>query len=264
MQFCAWPVSSQSERSITYWAHLATGASTCRDSQSDYNSFNIEYSRPVERSHPKHQFIDPALAQMTVHRGITQDHSAVSDIYRISDCKLPTSSNLLVPAASMIDYVTSHEQQHQQMMPSYPQEHQMQNDSYFGYNTTSSHQQGFQLNTSAPLSALHSMADIKASQSAPQSINCNSTYYSMKNLPLGTPHGISDILSRPDLLQLQAKLGQGMYYNSCSQPSQSNGGFSPNKDNNRSLYWSPNGQGLATGQSQWHSKHGKQTSLPLS
>lgn len=190
----------------------------------------------------------------------------------------------------MLDYENSAEQMtHQQnnMLAYQPQPHQQQltqnSDGYFSYGEppVGNHRQPFAIN-SAPLAALHSMADMKSSQpssmppdAAVASYN-PAAYYSMKhclNAAAATPHGITDILSRPDLqAQLQARLGQGVYYNnsSCSQ-SQSNSnsiGLSHNgKDGvpatSRSVYhWTNNGQMLSSGQTPyWPNKHGKFPSL---
>ena len=130
--------------------------------------------------------------------------------------------------------------------------------------------QPFGLNT-APLAALHSMTDMKTSQSptSPSSTMASynpAAYYSMKHClnAAATPHGITDILSRPDLqAQLQARLGQGVYYNSCSQTNNgSSANLSPTSKDmsaNRSLYhWPNNPQVLPPGHAAaWHSKHGK-------
>lgn len=159
------------------------------------------------------------------------------------------------------------------MMPyQHPQHLPPSNSDHYFYppdSTTVNNRQPFGLNT-APLAALHSMTDMKASQSptsptsAVASYN-SAAYYSMKHClnAAATPHGITDILSRPDLqAQLQARLGQGVYYNSCSQ---SNNGsvanLSPTSKEmsaNRSLYhWPSNAQVLPPGHAAWHSKHGK-------
>lgn len=193
----------------------------------------------------------------------------------------------------LIDYInTSTEQMasnHQQtsnMLSAYPSHHQQVNTvgvniaepQYFYQNTDPSsvgNRQNFSLNpATAPLAALHSMTEIKTSQPQTSGTPYNSAAYysSMKNSMLNaaaTSHNITDILSRPDLqAQLQARLGQGMYYNSCSQgtPVAPAGpaNLSPTtKDmtsgGSNSLYWPPNSQLMQSHQPAggWHHKHGR-------
>lgn len=140
---------------------------------------------------------------------------------------------------------------------------------YF-YSDPSAPRQPFPIN-GAPLAALHSVTDIKtplsvSSQPSALSNYNSAAYYSMKNSMLNaTPHGISDILSRPDLqAQLQARLGQGIYYSNCSQVSQPISSISPPcKDSgmNRSLYnWSHGDPTIQTSQAMvWQTKQGKLT-----
>lgn len=183
----------------------------------------------------------------------------------------------------MLDYQNSLEQMagHQQgniLQSQYPTQQpthlqQQVTDTTGGYFYQDAPRQPFPLN-SAPLAALHSVADIKTplSVSAPPSALTNynpAAYYSMKNSMLNaTPHGITDILSRPGLqAQLQARLGQGMYYNSCGQTGQQMTNISPpSKDSsnvNRSPYnWPGNEQVLQPSQPAiWHGKQGKLTAL---
>lgn len=203
------------------------------------------------------------------------------DIWKKFDATL-----VILRRVDMLDYQNSVEQMtHQQnnMISYHPQHHHQQipqnPDNYFTYpDSMSNGRQTFALNP-APLAALHSMADMKPSQPTSSSAdaaavaNYNSAaYYSMKhclNAAAATPHGITDILSRPDLqAQLQARLGQGVYYNnSCSQASSGAMPLNHNsKDTasaavtaNRSLYhWPNNGQMLSSGQAPaWHSKNGE-------
>lgn len=148
---------------------------------------------------------------------------------------------------------------------------------YFAYpdtNTTSSStvaSTGRQSFTS-PLMALHGMTDMKGGGEV-ASVSSNlggynpslASYYTSRNSMLNaTPHGISDILSRPDLhAQLQARLGQGMYYSSCSQAGIGSDTLSPtSKDistNRSALYqWPSSSPTLQTPQSAtWHNKPGK-------
>lgn len=150
-------------------------------------------------------------------------------------------------------------------------------DGYFSYQETvngNTNRQPFPMNP-APLAALHSMAEMKPQTSSlPHSDNSpvanynSAAYYSMKQClesAAATPHSISDILSRPDLQALQARLGQDVYYNSsCSQ---SNTGPTTIRSNpkdmslsgpNRSRYhWPNNGSMLPTAGQAWHAKHGK-------
>jgi len=186
-----------------------------------------------------------------------------------------TSEQMTHQHNSMISYQNTHSQPHPNPSGS---------DSYYNYsgNSSATGRQPFSFNT-APLAALHSMTDMKPSQSMnspPDPIvpAYNPTaYYSMNvkqclDAAAATPHGISDILSRPDLqAQLQARLGQGVYYNnsSCSQTTSQ---LSPaslrhtgkNIPSTRSLYHWPNNSTVLPSASQtspWHSKHGEFTSL---
>lgn len=174
----------------------------------------------------------------------------------------PSEPSMAHATANMMSY------QHPQQLPPHSEQ-------YFTYHSDPSPvsaRQPFTLNP-APLAALHSMADMKNSQSptsptsAVASYNSAAYYKHCLNAAAATPHNITDILSRPDLqAQLQARLGQGVYYNSCSQPSINNGSsahISPTgKDmtTTRALYHWPNSGQVQLPSSHptaWHSKHGK-------
>ncbi|XP_067933801.1 homeobox protein Nkx-6.2-like isoform X2 [Watersipora subatra] len=179
----------------------------------------------------------------------------------------------------MLDYQNTNEPMTQQQhnMLAYQQQQQQQlshnPDTYFSYADAhgGNPRQPFPVNT-APLAALHSMADMKTGRSTSlptdtTMANYNSAaYYSMKHCLNATPHGITDILGRPELqAQLQARIGQGVYYNnsSCAQTNTNSIGLNQNGKEaqvspNRSLYnWASNGQMLSSGQTNpWHGAMG--------
>lgn len=170
-------------------------------------------------------------------------------------------------------------QQHhpQQITPSAAQS--VSETSYFAYpdistSSTSSTASMNRHSFTSPLMALHGMTEMKGGgvgESVSASNNLGgynpalASYYTSRNSMLNaTPHGISDILSRPDLhAQLQARLGQGMYYSSCSQVGVGADTLSPtSKDispNRSAIYHWPNtSPTLQPPQSaNWHNKHSK-------